>query len=149
MYRDSVFVCSFCLCYIILSKVFFFFLSIRRPPRSTRTDTLFPYTTLFRSAFNPAARRWRVWRGDGCWPDAGAIPVECAMLRSEEHTSELQSLMRISYAVFCLKKKRHIHHTHYSEKHMNIHRRSSQNTNIHKRNTSAILNNIKTRRKLL
>src|SRR3546814_9719360 len=71
---------------------------IRRPPRSTRTDTLFPYTTLFRSCnkyhrscrFNGSHRfngsYWRHWR-------------------SEEHTSELQSLMRISYAVFCLKKK--------------------------------------------
>src|SRR3546814_9693194 len=89
----------------------FFFLMIRRPPRSTRTDTLFPYTTLFRSRRRRADRvsrlsamrdrfssryradrgRWRhVVRRDG---------------RSEEHTSELQSLMRISYAVFCLKKK--------------------------------------------
>src|SRR3546814_10703293 len=77
---------------------------IRRPPRSTRTDTLFPYTTLF-----------RIWCGRG----AGSPPTghQCAAVfatpradtalrpRSEEHTSELQSLMRISYAVFCLKKK--------------------------------------------
>src|SRR3546814_7181704 len=95
----------------------FFFLSIRRPPRSTRTDTLFPYTTLFRSAQSahhraaragavrrkdrsaPVRRRAAVWRpGSGC--------------RSEEHTSELQSLMRISYAVFCLKKKKKTHTTH-------------------------------------
>src|SRR3546814_2873355 len=95
---------------------------IRRPPRSTRTDTLFPYTTLFRSATPASAARFRhrlrqqqrlrqrfalrrrprrsdlplllsVARRSGPWP------------RSEEHTSELQSLMRISYAVFCLKKK--------------------------------------------
>src|SRR3546814_5133923 len=86
---------------------------IRRPPRSTRTDTLFPYTTLFRSgrqrpprAVLPAvlpARLGRVYlralRRAGHDPDAPAAA------RSEEHTSELQSLMRISYAVFCLKKK--------------------------------------------
>src|SRR3546814_4474753 len=90
---------------------FFFFLMIRRPPRSTRTDTLFPYTTLFRSCGNAAdghgGRRLRlrrhVARGLLCLRrhdsrfDRG--------VRSEEHTSELQSLMRISYAVFCLKKK--------------------------------------------
>src|SRR3546814_4073568 len=71
---------------------------IRRPPRSTRTDTLFPYTTLFRS---PRADRARPHRSS--WPQHRAA---CPMLRSEEHTSELQSLMRISYAVFCLKKKK-------------------------------------------
>src|SRR3546814_1097730 len=83
--------------------VLFFFLRIRRPPRSTRTDTLFPYTTLFRSepaapaaSFTPAA------------PPANEAPATSAVpaARSEEHTSELQSLMRISYAVFCLKKKK-------------------------------------------
>src|SRR3546814_13269587 len=76
----------------------FFFLMIRRPPRSTRTDTLFPYTTLFRSPMPPPPTiRWSIRR----LPTAPrADPV-----RSEEHTSELQSLMRISYAVFCLKKK--------------------------------------------
>src|SRR3546814_11366095 len=109
---------------------FIFFLMIRRPPRSTRTDTLFPYTTLFRSPvrradpaeecrerqarpgaegrFRDAARpvlfqhvRTRLQaaaRGNGI--DGSGAP------RSEEHTSELQSLMRISYAVFCLKKKK-------------------------------------------
>src|SRR3546814_1789385 len=88
---------------------------IRRPPRSTRTDTLFPYTTLFRSgarasrtspprtfitSANSESRRPRA-------PDR-ASPRSAANVRnrSEEHTSELQSLMRISYAVFCLKKKR-------------------------------------------
>src|SRR3546814_1581406 len=92
-----------------LSLVFFFFLMIRRPPRSTRTDTLFPYTTLFRSPRDfPAGHRDEAampCRGPaGIQVDgrrfAGQIP------RSEEHTSELQSLMRISYAVFCLKKKK-------------------------------------------
>src|SRR3546814_5833138 len=82
---------------------FFLFLMIRRPPRSTRTDTLFPYTTLFRS---PRPVPWReifVYspRVEGIHLRGG--PVDS---RSEEHTSELQSLMRISYAVFCLKKKK-------------------------------------------
>src|SRR3546814_20968231 len=75
-----------------------FFLVIRRPPRTTRTDTLFPYTTLFRSNPLAAARNSR-----GA-PTAAPSSSLCA--RSEEHTSELQSLMRISYAVFCLKKKK-------------------------------------------
>src|SRR3546814_9457555 len=95
---------------------------IRRPPRSTRTDTLFPYTTLFRSAFVPAAHQVDD-RGaaSGCEhaQDVDAVTVAQAEIeqdqrrfrngrlgRSEEHTSELQSLMRISYAVFCLKKKK-------------------------------------------
>src|SRR3546814_3167420 len=135
---------------LIPSMVFFcFFLMIRRPPRSTRTDTLFPYTTLFRSVHlraggqfgdhlalpgeaaeirqgllrdprhrlvglreNQAGRHLAGWRhelADGRTSVAGllqkpdALPPAAA--RSEEHTSELQSLMRISYAVFCLKKK--------------------------------------------
>src|SRR3546814_16623249 len=85
-----------------------FFLMIRRPPRSTRTDTLFPYTTLFRST---SLR-------------LGLVPDDFAAIRrgpeaphwsprSEEHTSELQSLMRISYAVFCLKKKKILVSTQY------------------------------------
>src|SRR3546814_4883294 len=99
-----------------------FFLRIRRPPRSTRTDTLFPYTTLFRSA-----RRQRdlgLAFGHDRLADQvveGAVEIAAPVQqrirraidlvddglvrRSEEHTSELQSLMRISYAVFCLKKK--------------------------------------------
>src|SRR3546814_3850157 len=89
---------------------------IRRPPRSTRTDTLFPYTTLFRSVRRQAGRL-RQDREDGQPDVAGnagrpghhhAAIREDSWLhghRSEEHTSELQSLMRISYAVFCLKKK--------------------------------------------
>src|SRR3546814_4558658 len=78
------------------------FLMIRRPPRSTRTDTLFPYTTLFRSLPGRHGDR----RGRSRDP-AGAHdhPRGARRGRSEEHTSELQSLMRISYAVFCLKKK--------------------------------------------
>src|SRR3546814_4802779 len=77
---------------------------IRRPPRSTRTDTLFPHTTLFRSIVgieqgNEIARR----RGDTI--EAGGTAAAIFLPRSEEHTSELQSLMRISYAVFCLNKK--------------------------------------------
>src|SRR3546814_9098141 len=101
---------------------------IRRPPRSTRTDTLFPYTTLFRSC--ACAKR--------CWPTSRACSWRRAALasstsrtvpkgdvglreqardRSEEHTSELQSLMRISYAVFCLKKKKkQVDGTPYSRK---------------------------------
>src|SRR3546814_7769930 len=78
----------------------FFFLMIRRPPRSTRTDTLFPYTTLFRS------RCCRPHRPKRWPPSSGCAPTRRSRWRSEEHTSELQSLMRISYAVFCLKKKK-------------------------------------------
>src|SRR3546814_2286958 len=74
---------------------------IRRPPRSTRTDTLFPYTTLFRSD----AGRGQVRRGMRRVVPAKSL-LNKDLARSEEHTSELQSLMRISYAVFCLKKKR-------------------------------------------
>src|SRR3546814_14095819 len=81
----------------LLCDFIFFFLMIRRPPRSTRTDTLFPYTTLFRS--------WAVASGTGWRPGAGRPRGPRPGPRSEEHTSELQSLMRISYAVFCLKKK--------------------------------------------
>src|SRR3546814_10380127 len=88
---------------------------IRRPPRSTRTDTLFPYTTLFRSRGAKAPKRkrppflgGRIERLFGLFvvePSAGSS-AGSLQVRSEEHTSELQSLMRISYAVFCLKKKR-------------------------------------------
>src|SRR3546814_1916798 len=85
---------------------------IRRPPRSTRTDTLFPYTTLFRSDdfLVDLARQHHLGDfgghgvGDAQAPDEGRFDPE--LFRSEEHTSELQSLMRISYAVFCLKKKK-------------------------------------------
>src|SRR3546814_8140528 len=92
---------------------------IRRPPRSTRTDTLFPYTTLFRSPRRAAGGAlYRRGRAIGPGRRAGGEPAAQALAaqgrghpqdrraRSEEHTSELQSLMRISYAVFCLKKKK-------------------------------------------
>src|SRR3546814_8453783 len=105
---------------------------IRLPPRSTRTDTLFPYTTLFRSNMNrdrlrrragwvaqwviPHEHRVRAWlRASRASPEeADEIVQDCYCRfatiesRSEEHTSELQSLMRISYAVFCLKKKNNV-----------------------------------------
>src|SRR3546814_10541273 len=139
----------------------FFFLMIRRPPRSTRTDTLFPYTTLFRSPHgdgctpphergrahqhrNACARvgpdwlhaEWCRSTGRGGRANSGGADITLAgaqhylsrpckvckciderrkplsSVRSEEHTSELQSLMRISYAVFCLKKKNTINNTH-------------------------------------
>src|SRR3546814_5038799 len=87
---------------------------IRRPPRSTRTDTLFPDTTLFRSTENCIKCKFTdcvdVCPVD-CFREGANFlvidPDECidCAVRSEEHTSELQSLMRISYAVFCLKKK--------------------------------------------
>src|SRR3546814_6362868 len=92
---------------------------IRRPPRSTRTDTLFPYTTLFRSHLKVAGdqrkpdARYHVPHGVSREGDRPRLSLACEhgaererALRSEEHTSELQSLMRISYAVFCLKKKK-------------------------------------------
>src|SRR3546814_7123497 len=122
----------------------FFFLMIRRPPRSTRTDTLFPYTTLFRSRrqgsscdFHGCAKPCQA--GPTHFAEAGGADCRSGprparphsetpafqrltvfmtaqtLDRSEEHTSELQSLMRISYAVFCLKKKKHI------EKHLQTH----------------------------
>src|SRR3546814_5373985 len=94
---------------------------IRRPPKSTRTDTLFPYTTLFRSQNSidcmnhscPEHRMFSNCSGQpysaACVPPrspnmSGSLPSSATSTRSEEHTSELQSLMRISYAVFCLKK---------------------------------------------
>src|SRR6187200_3574297 len=83
---------------------FFFFLMIRRPPRSTLCQTLFPYTTLFRSSARGGTARERIagiaWRH---WP---IRPASSRVCRSEEHTSELQSPDTISYAVFCLKKKK-------------------------------------------
>src|SRR3546814_7633116 len=86
---------------------------IRRPPRSTRTDTLFPYTTLFRSRRRPVrigqdvpAAGGEIGAGDEEGGGASAALNRGGEGRSEEHTSELQSLMRISYAVFCLKKKK-------------------------------------------
>src|SRR3546814_12917411 len=91
---------------VIVLAVFIviFFLMIRRPPRSTRTDTLFPYTTLFRSPHYAGAMPQPAL--DQIEPGQGDRQERKQELRSEEHTSELQSLMRISYAVFCLKKKK-------------------------------------------
>src|SRR3546814_9978316 len=112
---------------------------IRRPPRSTRTDTRFPYTTLFRSPLcgrgcaedrkpegHDRARAALLEQGDrpraegrractdlGSWQFAARAGEASVEHRSEEHTSELQSLMRISYAVFCLKKKKKSHMTVY------------------------------------
>src|SRR3546814_1025501 len=77
---------------------------IRRPPRSTRTDTLFPYTTLFRSGVVAFQHRLNPLPS-GFSTSSTLVGVLDNQMRSEEHTSELQSLMRISYAVFCLKKK--------------------------------------------
>src|SRR3546814_1518110 len=79
---------------------------IRRPPRSTRTDTLFPYTTLFRS-LEVACRSTASSRSSAVMPQPSSVTAisDLPPSRSEEHTSELQSLMRISYAVFCLKTK--------------------------------------------
>src|SRR3546814_1503071 len=131
----------------------FFFLMIRRPPRSTRTDTLFPYTTLFRSASD--SRRSGVCMPPWTMPKSafglsaccvlqraaqradssielraccsvagyGVHSSNCMMMRSEEHTSELQSLMRISYAVFCLTKK-----TYTSLNHTKQHNITLENT---------------------
>src|SRR3546814_13439746 len=118
------------MCVLTFCFIRIFFLMIRRPPRSTRTDTLFPYTTLFRSIAVPGgqlpgcAPRLRAHRHrqpPAVLDDVGSTVIRVVVApgvvggrprrprvdgRSEEHTSELQSLMRISYAVFCLKKKK-------------------------------------------
>src|SRR3546814_14920742 len=104
--------------YLVTAVSCLFFVMLRRPPRSTRTDTLFPYTTLFRSRndngfllrFGNLRQHRAVELQEPISQTRFAVfkcgrPVE---QRSEEHTSELQSLMRNSYAVFCLKKKQHI-----------------------------------------
>src|SRR3546814_5423632 len=118
---------------------------LRRPPRSTRTDTLFPYTTLFRSsgvascaeacsdrvASKPAARlapaavAVRRESGSPVVFDIFTASLFCKMKveRSEEHTSELQSLMRISYAVFCLKKKNKSNKVLLTYTYVNLHTR--------------------------
>src|SRR3546814_15485636 len=91
-----------------VSSLLFCFLMIRRPPRSTRTDTLFPYTTLFRSLLYQIRRCSAPCVGRIDETDYVELVRDAQdfLGRSEEHTSELQSLMRISYAVFCLKKKK-------------------------------------------
>src|SRR3546814_14977122 len=123
------------LSFYVVYCLLFFFLMIRRPPRSTRTDTLFPYTTLFRSdlplwssickmkciasmprGVSPSlsSQSHRLLLPSRATDIFGGIqsPWHCPIGRSEEHTSELQSLMRISYAVFCLKKKKQNLQTH-------------------------------------
>src|SRR3546814_5710123 len=114
-------------------SVCFFFLMIRRPPRSTRTDTLFPYPTLFRSLAGRITTELREQdhahsvSGGGARPGSGrhgrgarSRAAGAGGYRSEEHTSELQSLMRISYAVFCLKKKKNkTHNTEPQPLHIN------------------------------
>src|SRR3546814_7173103 len=110
--------CKSGVCYwYYYSSVIFFVLRRRRPPRSTPTDTLLPYTTLCRSPgtgpssvpIEPERRNGPPARSSvACGPSAGrrsTVSTGASAARSEEHTSELQSLMRISYAVFCLKKK--------------------------------------------
>src|SRR3546814_10481429 len=97
-----------------------FFLMIRRPPRATRTDTLFPYTTLFRSAC-PGQDRAACSPPNSTGPASARRSTPAPRHRSEEHTSELQSLMRISYAVFCLKKKK-------QKKHKQVQRKQQQPT---------------------
>src|SRR3546814_6355679 len=102
--------------------ILFFFLMIRRPPRSTRTDTLFPYTTRFRSGFSGGEKKRNEMVQMGIIDprlaildetDSGLDIDALRTFRSEEHTSELPSLMRSSYAVFCLKKK----NTQYNKSH--------------------------------
>src|SRR3546814_2473376 len=110
-----------CVLSICVQSCYFFFLMIRRPPRSTRTDTLFPYTTLFRSILSTVVGKTSL--AQGC---LRRLPFPCLKRRSEEHTSELQSLMRISYAVFCLKKKKR-----RIIKRVHIHRESINKTIIH------------------
>src|SRR3546814_936383 len=124
-------------------SVCFLFLMLRRPPRSTRTDTLFPYTTLFRSAgealqrfpatvpafwiCRPPISRAACFRASN---SGGRSAATMSLQRSEEHTSELQSLMRISYAVFCLKKKKTYHqklqHNETTNHHQTTHTRRHQ-----------------------
>src|SRR3546814_1921017 len=115
---------------------------IRRPPRSTRTDTLFPYTTLFRSRCPVAEIGGGAGDGARCRDSAkqrqdqvgDALANE---FRSEEHTSELQSLMRISYAVFCLKKKNQQKKKNHKQKNtlnyniIRIHTTHTNNTLMH------------------
>src|SRR3546814_10469353 len=109
---------------------------IRRPPRSTRTDTLFPDTTLFRSELKPcliaAYYVDKLTKGDPIYiiePITHILEWEARVHvfddRSEEHTSELQSLMRISYAVFCLKKKKKQYiHEHKTNQDRNLQRKT-------------------------
>src|SRR3546814_6130194 len=127
---------------LVVSTSVFFFLRKRRPPRSTRTDTLFPYTTLFRSRYSLRPRTERGHfgrqflhsldqRADQFVISDRQHVITALDARSEEHTSELQSLMRISYAVFCLKKKntqnKPTNTTHHTTKHYTTYKISSTN----------------------
>src|SRR3546814_15222679 len=123
--------CLWCCLCVVVELLSFFFLRIRRPPRSTRTDTLFPYTTLFRSgprrspvSRSPPRRR----RPPTCRGRPVPRPAPGSARRSEEHTSELQSLMRTSYAVFCLKKKKQTTHHNTSNRSSHADR---QNRRLH------------------
>src|SRR3546814_6925151 len=116
---------------------------IRRPPRSTRTDTLFPYTTLFRSrssASTPPATILGTTTSSFPWKPSGGSTILAISFRSEEHTSELQSLMRISYAVFCLKKKKkkqiYYHLTMYVQHNQHHNMKNIYTENILTTNTS-------------
>src|SRR3546814_16631246 len=123
---DDYLTLVYCLCLVLvcvhiscLVIICFFFLMIRRPPRSTRTDTLFPYTTLFRSAQRRPALALEALDLLPALLHLELLRLDLRMRlasRSEEHTSELQSLMRISYAVFCLKKKKTKHRTIHEKK---------------------------------
>src|SRR3546814_1668058 len=139
---------------------------IRRPPRSTRTDTLFPYTTLFlsqgRHAFCRLSVLWNVFEQ---WQQTLFVLKEISILdprtivgvrgpvglpsfrasRSEEHTSELQSLMRISYAVFCLKKKKHNNHTNTHTYQLHLYSISTLYTITHKHTQSTRLLTLTTK----
>src|SRR3546814_4373258 len=126
----------------VLMLCFFCFLMIRRPPRSTRTDTLFPYTTLFRSPSQAIAGDRNAMKSI---VSGAVVAVLIAVLgavvlsmlgvsRSEEHTSELQSLMRISYAVFCLKKKTKNQPDHDNE----LHTEYTQTTKTQRENNTNI-----------
>src|SRR3546814_6770055 len=123
---------------MICVSTIFFFLMIRRPPRSTRTDTLFPYTTLFRSCRGDDPVDPALFEHDDGELHAdrrvGRTSRPDEEIRSEEHTSELQSLMRISYAVFCLKKKTTNRPTNYNNS-STTKRPPYIQTQIHRTNT--------------
>src|SRR3546814_2287119 len=134
--------------YGVTCTVLFVFLMRRRPPRSTRTDTLFPYTTLVRSPGESAAPSRPLPGALGSPPPDWPTPIWPTLdppdtvspsgaggSRSEEHTSELQSLMRISYAVFCLKKKNQTHPHPPGPQHHN-HRNVTDPRSHHQRTTT-------------
>src|SRR3546814_10861061 len=127
----------------------FFFLRIRRPPRSTRTDTLFPYTTLFRSPLDASVQQGleETMRRVSPRTKTAVFGSLGEALRSEEHTSELQSLMRISYAVFGLKKKITGNVMDASQQRTDMHHQVEINNSIEQRTAGAgtwLLENKKT-----